>query len=98
MSSGSYFRLNKNFFRKIGELGLNKPVSENHEVALAHKMIAALAFARNEQIEKSLELIVEEITTMADQQLSDRLVIEKIDKICLYFQSNYFKCSLSNRP
>ena len=58
--SGFYFHLTQNFVRKIGELGLKKLVSENHEVALALKMIPALAFERSEQIEKSFELIVED--------------------------------------
>ena len=49
MLSGCYFHLTQNFVRKIGELGLKKLV------------IPALAFEKNEQIEKSFELIVEEI-------------------------------------
>ena len=96
--SGCYFHLTQNFVRKIGELGLKKLVSENHEVALALKMIPALAFERSEQIEKSFELIVEEITNVADQQSLDSFVIEKIDELCLYFQTNYIKCPLLNRP
>ena len=73
-------------------------MSENHEVALALKMIHALAFEKNEQIEKSFELIVEEITNVADQHNLDSFVIEKIDELCLYFQTNYIKCPLLNRP
>ena len=61
-------------------------------------MIPALAFEKKEQIEKSFELIVEEITNVADQQNLDSFVIEKIDKLCLYFQTNYIKCPLLSRP
>ena len=61
-------------------------------------MIPALAFEKIEQIEKSFELIVEEITNVADQQNLDSFVIEKTDELCLYFQTNYIKCSLLNRP
>ena len=35
---------------------------------------------------------------MADQQNLDSFVIEKIDELCLYFQTNYIKCPLLNRP
>ena len=73
-------------------------VSENHKVALALKMIPALAFEKNEQIETSFELIVEEITNVEGQQNLDSFVIEKIDKLCLYFQTNYIKCPILNRP
>ena len=73
-------------------------MSENHEVAMALKTIPALAFEKNEQIEKSFELIVEEITNVADQQKLDSFVIEKIDELCLYFNRNYIKCPLVNRP
>ena len=98
MLSGWYFHLSQNIVRKIGELGLKKLVSENHEVALALKMIPALAFEKNEQIEKSFESIVEEVTNVADQQNLDSFVIEKVDELCLYFQTNYIKCPLLNRP
>ena len=98
MLSGCYYHLTQKFVRKIGELGLKMLVSENHEVALALKMIPALAFKKNEQIEKSFELIVEEITNVADQQNLDSFVIEKIDELCLYFQIKYIKCPLLNRP
>ena len=98
MLSGCYFHLTQNFDRKIGELGLKKLVSENQEVALALTMIPALAFEKIEQIEKSFELIVEEITNVADQQNLDSFVIEKIDERCLSFQTNYIKCPLLNRP
>ena len=56
-------------------------MSENREVALALKMIPALAFEKNEQIKKSFELIVEEITNVADQQNLDSFVFEKIDEL-----------------
>ena len=46
--------------------GPNKLVSENHEVAHTPKMIPALAFERKEEIEKSFELIVEEIFNVTD--------------------------------
>ena len=98
MLSGCYFYLTQNFVRKIGELGLKKLVSENHEVALALKMIPSLALEKNEEIEKSFETIVEEITNVANKQNLDSFVIEKIDELCLYFQSNYIKCPLLNRP
>ena len=61
-------------------------------------MIPALALKKNEQIENSFDLIVEEITKVADQQNLDCFVIEKIDELCLYFQTNYIKCPLLNRP
>ena len=61
-------------------------------------MIPSLAFEKNEQIEKSFKLIVEEITNVADQQNLDSFVIEKIDELCLYFQTNYIECPLLNRP
>ena len=60
-------------------------------------MIPALAFEKNDQIEKSFELIVEEITNVVDQQNLDSFVIEKIDELCSYFQTNYIKCPLLNR-
>ena len=41
-----YFHLTQNFVRKTGELGLKKLVSENHEVALALKIIPALALKK----------------------------------------------------
>ena len=46
MPSGCYFHLTQNFVRKVGELGLKKLVSEKHEVALALKVIPALAFEK----------------------------------------------------
>ena len=73
-------------------------MSENHERALVLKTIPALAFKKNEQIEISFELIVEEITNVADQQNLDSFFIEKIDGLCLYFQTSYIKCPLLNRP
>ena len=76
MLSGCYFHLTQSFVRKIGELGLKKLVSENLEVPLALKMIPPLAFEKNEQIKKSFELIVEEITNVADQQNLDSFVID----------------------
>ena len=94
MLSGCYFHLTQ---KKIGELGLKKLVSENHEVALALEIIPALAF-ENEETEKSFDLIVEEITNVADQQHLDSFAIEKIDELCLYFESNYINCPLLNRP
>ena len=73
-------------------------LSENHEVVLALQMIPAIAFEKNEEIEKSFELIVEEITIVADQHHLDSFVIEKTDELFQYFQSNYIKCQLLNRP
>ena len=43
MLSGYCFHLMQNFVLKIGERELKKLVSENHEAALALKMIRALA-------------------------------------------------------
>ena len=77
---------------------IKKLVSENHEVALALKMITALAFEKNEKIEKFFELIVQDITTLVDQQHLDSFVFEKIDEACLNFQSKYIKCPLLNQP
>ena len=37
MLLGCYFHFTQNFVRKIGEIGLKKLVSANHEVALALK-------------------------------------------------------------
>ena len=55
MLSGCYFlHLTQNFVRKIGELGLKKLVSENHELALALKMIPALAFEKMRRKTKNL--------------------------------------------
>ena len=59
---------------------MKKLVSEHQEVALALKMIPALAFERTEKIEKSSELFVEEVTKVADQQHLDNFVIGKIDE------------------
>ena len=98
MLSGSYFHLTQNFVRKIGELGLKKLVSENHEQALALKMIPALAFGKNEEIQESFELIVEDITTLADQQHLDSFVFEQTDELYLYFQSNNIKYPLLKQP
>ena len=72
-------------------------MSENHEVALAPKIIIALAFKKIEEIKKSFILIVEEITTVADEQHLDSFVVEKIDLLCLYFQTIFIKCPLFNR-
>ena len=47
-------------------------------------MIPALAFEKNEEREKSFELIVEEITNVTAQQHLDSFVIEKKDELCLY--------------
>ena len=52
-------------------------MSENHEVALALKMIPALAFEKNEDIKKSFQLIVEGITNVADQQNLDNSLLRK---------------------
>ena len=46
MLSGCFFHLTQKCVRKTGEFGLKKLVFENHEVALALKMIPALAFEK----------------------------------------------------
>ena len=61
-------------------------------------MIPALAFEKIEEIKKSFELIVEEISYVADQQNLHSFVIEKIGEFSLYVQSNYIKCPLLNHP
>ena len=60
-------------------------------------MMPALAFRKIEELEKSFELIVEKITTVADQQHLDSFVIDKIDEFCFYVQSKCIKCPLLNR-
>ena len=54
MLSGCYFHLPQNFVRKIGELGLEKLVSENQEVALALKVIPTLTFEKKRKSKKLL--------------------------------------------
>ena len=43
-------------------------------------------------------MIVEEITNVTNQQNLDSFVIEKIDELGFYFQSDYIKFPLLNRP
>ena len=74
--------------RKIGELGFKKLLSEELELALALKMIPALAFEKRRN-RKTFELVVVEITNVADQQHLGSFVYEEIDKLRLYFHSIY---------
>ena len=71
-------------------------MSEHHELALALKMIPALAFEKRGN--REIFWTVEEMTNVEDQQHLDSFVVEKIGKLCLYFQSNYINCPLLNCP
>ena len=57
--------------RKIAELGLKKDCETNHEFALALKMLPALAFEKEEEIENSYGKIVEEIQIVCDRTLKE---------------------------
>ena len=95
--SGCFFHLSQSFMRKILELGLKKDYERNHEFALALKMLAALAFEKEEEIGILYDKIVEEIQIVCDQIIKESEKIAKVDEICLYFGSNYIKILVRNR-
>ena len=67
--SGCFFHLSQRFMRKIAELGLKKDYETNHEFAFALKMLPALAFKKEEEIENSYDKIVEEVQIVGDRTI-----------------------------
>ena len=85
--SGCYFHLTQNFNKKIAELGLKLTYQNNPEIALAFRMIPAIAFEQLDRIEESFEKVVDEIMDVCDRYKLEQDVIDKIDQLLTYFQN-----------
>ena len=63
----------------------------NAELALAFRMIPALAFEQLDRIDESFEKVVGEIMDVCDRYKLEQDIIDKTDQLLTYFQNYYIK-------
>ena len=83
---GCYFHLCQNFMRKISELGLKKTYESNSELVLALNMIPALSFVPDSKVKIGLDLVIEEICSVATKLNISQKDLKKLDDLTAYFQ------------
>ena len=77
--SGCYFHLTQNFNKKIAELGLKLTYQNNAELALAFRMIPALAFEQLDRIDESFEKVVGKIMDVCARYKLEQDIIDITD-------------------
>ena len=83
---GCYFNLCQSFKRKICELGHKKAYESNSELVLALNMILALSFVPESKAEIGIDLVIDEICSVATKLDNSQNDLEKLDELTAYFQ------------
>lgn len=99
--SGCYFHLCQSLNRKVSTVGLKTEYESHSELALALRLMPALAYVPLSDVCGTFDLVIDEVTTVLDYLDLGDDVIEKVDQVTSYFQNTYVRgqqIGTTNRP
>ena len=81
---------------KIIEIGL-KTYNHLPEFNLALRMLPPLAHVPPTHVKASFEPVIQEVTDVIQKEIFEESVVEKIDELTKYFESNYIENPIANK-